>query len=312
MQIILSGVRITGTLNPAVRVEIKAQVSGQMDSIYADRGTVVTQRQVLAVTDDRAAKAQVESVKSQLAAAERDFNSSELLFKAGAASERAYVNAKVSVDSAKAQLTQAQQTVERGTIQSPIDGVISERAISAGEVVSPGQRLFAIVNSDNLECSASILPYDVVNIKIGQAAFLTLSAYHNRRFEGRIDRIDPVADPKSRRVGVYIRIPNQDRRLVAGLFASGTILTNALFAEQKVLVMPSAAVREENGVEVVYAVENDRLARHRVEIDRHGGAEEGLVEVRSGLQAGTRVVLSAPQELKDGMPVKIINTAKSP
>ena len=160
---ILAGVRVAGTLNPAVRVEIKSQASGQLDAIHADRGTVITQNQVLAILEDRGAKAQVESMKSQLAAAERDFNASEVLFKAGAASERTYVNSKVSVDSAKAQLTQAQLTVERGTVISPLAGTVSERLISAGEAVTPGQKLFTVVNSDNLECAASVLPADIVN-----------------------------------------------------------------------------------------------------------------------------------------------------
>lgn len=299
---ILAGVRVAGTLNPAVRVEIKSQASGQLDAIHADRGTVITQNQVLAILEDRGAKAQVESMKSQLAAAERDFNASEVLFKAGAASERTYVNSKVSVDSAKAQLTQAQLTVERGTVISPLAGTVSERLISAGEAVTPGQKLFTVVNSDNLECAASVLPADIVNVRIGQKALLQLSAYQERTVEGQVERIDPVADPRSRRVGIYIKIPNTDRSLVSGLFATGTILTNLAAGEHKALVVPSAAVRSEKGESIVYVIEGDHLARRRVELEP-GRASEGTVEIRSGLAAGARVVLSA-QDLKDGMKVQ--------
>ncbi|MHB8523311.1 MAG: efflux RND transporter periplasmic adaptor subunit [Limisphaerales bacterium] len=308
-RILLSGVRVTGTLSPAVRLDVKAQVSGQIDSIYVDRGTVVTQSQVMAVSDDQAAKAQVESFKSQVAAAERDFNSSELLFKAGAASERTYMNSKVSLESAKAQLAQAQQTVERGTVKSPVYAVVSERLVSAGEVVSPGQRLFTVVNPEKLECAAFVLPPDVIKIRPGQKVLLSLSYYGDRQIIGQVERIDPVADPKSRRIGVYISIHNEDHTLVAGLFATGTVLTDPGANEHKVLVVPVTAVRDENGVTVAYAIESDRLVRRPLEVGREGSGE-GLVEIRSGLKEGAKVVLSSSAELKEGVPVKILTAAK--
>jgi RND family efflux transporter MFP subunit len=303
-RILMSGVRVTGTLSPAVRLDVKAQVGGQISAVYTDRGTVVTQNQVMAVSDDQAAKAQVESLKAQLAAAERDFNSSELLFKAGAASERTYVNSKVSLESAKAQLAQAQQTVERGTVRSPLYAVVSERAVSAGEVVSPGQRLFTVVNPEKLECAAFLLPSDVIKLRVGQTALLTLSYYGNRQIVGRVERIDPIADPKSRRIGVYISVANADHTLVAGLFATGTVLTDPGASQDKVLAVPKSAVHNENGVQVVYAIADGRLVRQTVELGREG-TQEGLVEIRSGLKAGDKVVLSTSTELKPGVTVKL-------
>ncbi len=308
-QKLLAGVRVTGTLNPSVRVGIKALVSGLVLSTDVDRGMVVTQSQVLAVADDRTAKAQVDSLKAQLAAAEREFSASELLYKAGAASQRAYINAKVNVESAKAQLAQGEQSVDRATIRSPISGVVSERAIAAGESISPGQQLFTVVNSETLECIASVLPSEVVHIATGQPVVLNLSGVPDLPIDGAVQRIDPIADPKSRRVGVYITVANKGRRLVAGLFATGTILTNSAAAEQKVLLMPQAALRDENGAQVVYAIENGRLARRPVQVDAQA-TEEGRVEVKSGLTAGTKVVLSFAQALSDGIPVKLLSPEK--
>jgi membrane fusion protein (multidrug efflux system) len=307
---LLAGVRVTGTLNPAVRLDIKAQTSGQIEMIGVDRGSVVTQKQVVARLEDQGIKAQLDSTKAQLAAAERDFGASEVLFKAGAASERTYVNAKVNVESTKAQLAQAQQNMDRATVRSPINGVVSERAVSAGEVVNPGQKLLTVVNSDVLECAVSVMPADLMNIRIGQTAYLQAAAYGDVGVVGRVERIDPIADPKSRRVGVYIMIPNTNRALVSGLFSVGIIMTNDSPAMQKVLVLPTSAVLDEKGKAVVLAIEGERLTRRTVEVRANSG-EEGLVEVRSGISPGTKVLLSPGAGLKEGTRVRILETPKT-
>lgn len=306
-----AGVRVAGTLNPAIRVEVKAQVGGQLEFAYADRGTVVTQQQVLAVQQDLSTKAQVDSLKSQLAAAERDFGASELLFKAGAASERTFVNAKVSVDSAKAQLTQAQENQDRATVRSPIKGVISERLVSAGESVTPGQKLFTVVNAENLECAISVLPQEMAGVRIGQTAYFQLTSYPGMGVQGKVERIDPTADPKSRRVGVYVGIPNTNHVLFPGLFAAGIILTNETAANQKAVLVPSAAVLEVKGVQTVFAIEGEKLTRREVETLPYG-AEEGMLEVRRGLAPGTKVLLAPAADLKDGLRVKLAEAGKAP
>lgn len=303
-QNLLSGIRIAGTIDPAVRIDVKAQTSGQLTSLLGDRGTIVTRGQSLATIDDPVAKAQVESIKGQLVAAERDLAAFDLLLKAGATSERNYANAKVTVENTRAQLVQAQQNVERGAIRSAIDGIVSERVASEGEVVSPGQRLFSIVNVSNLVCDASVLPSDVSAIRTGQRAALTLASYGNKTVDGSVERIDPVADPKTRRVGVHIRIPNLQGKLVAGLFATGTILTNEA-GQASALLLPVAAIRDQDGKKFVHQIEGDQIVRKNVEVT--AAPDPGFAEVHSGLKAGDLVVLLPAADVKEGGKVQVVN-----
>lgn len=301
---VLPGVRVTGTTEPALRFEIKAQVPGKLAKVLVDRGMVVTQAQAVAISEDQVARAQLDAARAQVSAAERDFTSSELLFKAGAASERSHVNARLAVETAKTQLAQAADAVERGTVTSPVDGVVSERQVSAGEVVSPGQRLFTVVHSGELDCAASVLPADVPALQTGQEAVLTFSAYRNRQVRGKVERIDPVADPKSRRVGVTIRVPNPRGEILAGLFASVTILTNAAGGAAEVLLVPAGAVLESGGGRRVMKVEGGKLVQQEVQLGAPG-LEPGWFEVRSGLTSGDRVLLAPSKSVRDGMPVQI-------
>lgn len=304
---VLSGVHIIGTVNPSVRVEVKAQVGGLIDKVLVDRGLVVTQNQVLAIFADRAMVAQLQSAKAQLAAAERDNAATELLFKAGAASERAFVNSKVGTDSARAQLTQIEDTYNNATVRSPIAGVVSERLVSAGESAGPGQKLFSVVNSTTLELTTSIQPVDFAGVKVGMKAVMTFDSFGKRQIEGTVSRLDPVADVRSRQVGVSIEIPNKEGELVAGIFGSGTILTNSGSLE-KVMLVPSSAVRTEGDKTVVYAVDGAKLARHLVAVDAQS-PEEGLTKINSGLKEGEKIVLSPSAQLKDGGAVRILSIA---
>ncbi|HTH47524.1 MAG TPA: efflux RND transporter periplasmic adaptor subunit [Candidatus Limnocylindria bacterium] len=301
---VMDGIHIIGTVNPSVRVEVKAQVGGLIDTVLVDRGLVVTQNQVLAVFADRAMVAQLQSAKAQVAAAERDNAATELLFKAGAASERAFVNTKVGVDSARAQLTQIEDNYNNATIRSPIAGVVSERLVSAGESAGPGQKLFSVVNSSTLELTTAILPVDFSAVKVGMKAVMTFDSFGDRKIEGIVSRLDPVADARSRQVGVSIEIPNQEGELVAGIFGSGTILTNTGSME-KLMLIPSSAVRKEGDKSVVYTIGNGKLVRRVVSVDERS-PEEGRARINSGLTEGDKIVLSPSAQLKDSAVVRIL------
>lgn len=297
-----SGIRVVGTLTPWQVVEVKARMSEEVESLMTDRGMVVTQGQVLARLDDRGPQSELNRIRSQLAAAERDYRASEILFRGGAISERAHMNARVAVDGAEAQRVEAEQAVAHAVVRAPMDGVISDRAVSLGEAVSPGQRLFTVVNSDQLECVVSVLPSDAIHLRREQPALLRVAAYGGMELEGSVHRIDPLADAQTRRVGVAIRIPNHDARVVAGLFCTGTILTNAAAAETSILLVPAAAVRVEDGDRVAYVVRDGRMHRTAVTL-APGEDADGRVEVRTGLAAGDTVVLSSTQVLRDGVAV---------
>ena len=151
----------------------------------------------------------------------------------------------------------------------------------------------------------------MVNIRIGQAVYLALTSYPGRRVEGFVERIDPTADPKSRRIGVYVHIPNTNRSLFSGLFATGIILTNSVSVEHKSLLIPSTAVQDNNGIQSVFVVEAEKLVKRDLVLLPYA-AEEGLLEVQSGIQAGAKVLLSPSADLKPETKVRVSEAVKAP
>ena len=97
--------------------------------------------------------------------------------------------------------------------------------VSEGEAVNPGQALFTVVNTDYLELAGQVPVNQAARVRAGQPVEFSLAAYPGRVFRGEVARVEPTADPATRQVGVYVRLPNRDRALVGGLFATGRILT---------------------------------------------------------------------------------------
>lgn len=279
-----TGVRVTGSLDPARQVEVKAQVSGQLQRVNVDRGDSVRRGQLLAVIDSALQQAQSSAARAQLAAAERDFDAAEMLFKAGAISERDYVNARSARDAARAQVNQIGQSISHATIEAPQNGVVTSRDVSVGETVMPGATLFSIADVTRLELHGTIPADRISFVRLGQPVSLTLEAYPGRVIQGRVDRIDPVADASTRQVTVYVIVDNSSRELVGGLFATGVIETDMPAATVTPEVPPSAVVDGN-----VFEVSTGRVRR---------------IPVGSVLP-GQKVIVSPSADLKEGRAVEV-------
>lgn len=314
IETLAEGVLLTGTLNPYRIAEVRAQVPGLVSSIRVDNGDGVSQGQVMAVLSAQGirsgaagARAQVASAQANVALAEQRYESSRILYEAGAISQIDFQTAEAGLEAARGQLAAAEaqaasasESARQATITAPFAGEVSGRMINIGEAVSPGDPLFTVVNASTLELAGHIPVAEATSVRPGQRVEFALDAYPGRVFVGDVERVDPVADPATRRVGVYLRMPNTGRALVGGLFATGRIITGA---QDSVLVVPVTAVRNATGAAYVWVVENETLQRREVTVGTTDPAR-GLVAIESGLEAGDQVLV-APGEPEPGARIQM-------
>ena len=168
-----------------------------------------------------------------------------------------------------------------------------------GEAVNVGQTLLTVVNSQYLELRGQV-PVDQANqVRPGQPAEFTLTAFPGRTFSGTVARVDPVADAGTRQVGVTLRLQNTGE-LIAGMFASGRVVTGG---DRQALVVPAAAVRGQGADQHVMALVGDSVVRRPVTVGARDDTR-GVVAVESGLQAGERVIVS-PGVVPAGAKVRV-------
>jgi membrane fusion protein, multidrug efflux system len=309
-----SGPGLSGTLTAEREAAVNAQQAGTVVAVYADRGQPVRAGQILARIDDAAIRDQATSTLSGVRSAElavetarRNAERAATLNQAGALADRDAELARTQLASAQAQLADARaraasarKQLGNTEVRSPIDGVVSMRPVSAGDVVNLGAPLFTVVDPRSMRLEGSVPAGDLAALRIGAPVRFTVSGYPGRTFSGSIQRINPAADPVTRQVPVVVSIPNEQGALVSGLFAEGRVQAEA----RQALSVPSTAVDERGVTATVLRLRAGKAERVPVVLGARN-TETERVEVVSGLTAGDTILVGAAVTTTPGTPVRV-------
>lgn len=311
---IMSGPTISGTLEPEREAVLRAQVQGSVLQTYADQGQAVGAGTALARIDATgiqdaytSARAQVVAAKNAADIAAHDLTRNEKLLAAGAIAERdieqsrrASIAAQAALEDANSRLATANRQYRSTTVTAPFSGIVSERPVSAGDVVQPGTALFTVVDPSSMRLEASVPAEQLSMIRVGVPVAFTVSGYPGRQFVGHIVRVNPTADPTTRQVRIYVSIPNAGRTLVGGLFATGRMSSDAKTG----LVVPSSAVDVRGTAPFVMRVKGGKVEKVPVQLGINDKSSE-TYEILSGLQAGDTVLIGAAQGITPGTPIRV-------
>jgi RND family efflux transporter MFP subunit len=308
-----SGPPISGSLEARTEARVRAELGGQVERTFADEGQRVRRGVLLARLDDSAvrdaylsAKSAVRSAESALQIAQRNAERSSRLAQAGALPERDLetaqqnaTNAEGALADARARLALAAKQLDNTMVRAPISGAVSQRAVDPGDVVQVGAELFTIVDLSSLRLEATVPVEEIDRLKTGVPVEFNVSGY-DRRFSGRIERINPAVDPATRQVRIYVVIPNAEQSLVAGLYAEGRVATDA----RRAVAVPNSAVDRRGTAPVIHRLKGGKVDVVPVRLGVRDEATE-LVEIHSGIAQGDTVLLGSAQGVAEGAAVRI-------
>jgi membrane fusion protein, multidrug efflux system len=301
-----TGVPVQGTLKPVADVNIIAPVADVVEQMLVKEGQAVQRGQVLArmrTTSIAPAAASAEAAR-RIAAA--DYQRMQNLLREGAVAERDVETAEAQLKAAEAGAAAARKRLDESTVRAPFTGMIAQRLLQAGDRAGDGDRLFRIVNTDELEFTASVTTDALDRLKPGAAVALTVSGADGRQVSGRISRVNSTVDEATRQVKVYVLVPNRDHRLAGDMFASGRIV---LQRSPGALAVPAGSVKAGAGATLqVWVVAGGKLS-HRAVTTGVRDELRDLVEVKSGLREGEKVVVSQIEGLADGQIVQLARDA---
>ncbi len=251
-----------GNLKAVGTVEVLTQVTGTLEKVYVDFNDRVKRNQPLAEINTDKLKLTLKNAKAALdkAKAQYDYESSEyqknrMLQDRSLISDSDLASSKLSYETSKANLAQAENAYEEArmdieqyaVILSPIDGIVLDRAVDPGQTVvgsgSTNTQLFTLAeNLDVMDIEAAVDELDISRVKLGQAARFTVEAYSDRKFEGAVRQIRVVPAKSSNVVSytVIVRTENKDGALLPGMTATLEFLISQ---KKDVVLVPSAALR---------------------------------------------------------------------
>jgi RND family efflux transporter MFP subunit len=309
-----SGPAISGSLTPEEQATVRAEVGGPVLQTYVEQGQHVNKGSPLVRIDDATLREAVLSARAALSTAQnsadiakKEVDRDETLFKAGAIAQRdvevvtnQYSAAESQVANARSMLANAEKQLSKATVMSPFAGIVSERQVSAGDVVQPGGALYTIVNPATMRLEASVPADQLSEIRIGVPVDFTVNGYPDRQFTGHITSINPIADPATRQVRIIVTLPNTGGVLVGGLFADGHVASEVRTAP----VLPISAVDERSLQPFVMEIKNGVVQKANVTLGIRDAATE-TIEIRSGVQPGDTILLGAARGISEKTPVKV-------
>lgn len=312
---LLDTVRLSGSVTPMEQSAVKSEVAAKLVEVRVREGQAVKKGEILARFDtaDLTAKlneklSNLDGAKAQLVLAEKTRSKSAALRRNDIVSETNLDQAQSSlqfqlaqVGALNAQVELAREALRDAVVLSPIDGMVSVRAVHPGENLAINAPMFTIVDLSRVEVEATVPADDVARLQIGQSVRLRVEGFDDRIFPGRIARINPMTRAGSRAIPVYVSADNSDGALRGGMFASGEVQVaeaDAAFA------LPPVAIRHDDQGDFVLVIAGDRTERRAVA--RRGlWARGDLVQV-DGLVEGDRVVTGNLPGLTAGRPVTVI------
>jgi RND family efflux transporter MFP subunit len=314
---------VSGSLKAVNTALVKARVAAELKTLTVREGDAVKAGQVIGQLDTtefdwrlRQAEQQAAAARAQLEVAQRQLTNNNALVAQGFISPTALDTSVSNAAGAQANLQAALAAVElarksRGdaTLVAPISGLVSQRLAQPGERVALDARIVEIVDLSRIELEAAIAPQDLPGLRMGAKASLLLDG-SGEQVAASVARINPSASAGARTVAAYLALAPHPA-LRQGLFARGSIE----LGQTTTLAMPLSAVRNDQAEPYAIRVAGDgqaSRAERRVLVlgttgqPLHGVGGSGTwVEVRSGLQAGDRVLAASAGLVADGMRLKL-------
>lgn len=295
--------RYIGSTRSVDSVQVTSQVSSKVVWIGFDDEDVVEESQQLIRLDQRRAEADLRSIEARLERLRLNLRRIESAYEAGAANLSELDDVRAVVTETEAEADRARVVLDDHVIVAPFAGIITTRLISVGALVQPGDPVAVLNTSDPIEISFAVPESDLTKIQSGQTVIATFKGFDGIEFQGDLKTIGAEVDPTTRSATVYAEVPNPDRRLRPGMFATVTLVTGV--REDAVLLPESAILTEGKRVEV-FVIEDGTANRRRVIIAHR---YPGIVEIGQGLDPGTEVVTSGLQKLRDGTKVRFTEDA---
>ena len=318
-----------GSLNPFEEVIVSAEVDGIVRDIKVDEGTVVSKGMLIAAISEidyelelKRSDAALKQAEATLSNTKLEFRRKEALYKEQLVTQQQFDDvttrlslAEAEVERAKSTLSLARQKLAKTKIYSPIDGVIKEKKVTAGNYARNGTNLFVIIKNNPLKLFFTVSEKDIGKLKKGQDVTFKVDAFAEREFKGKVNIIYPSLEEKTRSLQIEALTPNTDGLLKPGLFAKVTLYTGE---SKDTILIPAISLLYEGDKVRVFIVEEDRSKTRNVKIGQQykiasktDGAESRVVEyieILEGISEGEKVVTVGQQNLSENTKIKIVDS----
>jgi membrane fusion protein (multidrug efflux system) len=272
--------------------------------VHVEVGDKVSTGDLLIVLDKTNPQAQYQQAKLARDNAVTEYNRIDVLFKQGAVSRQTYDLAILAKDIAETNFSNAKELLE---ITAPIDGIVTDVMFKSGELVSPGDAVATISNTDKIKCKLWVGEADHDRIKTGQQALFSLSKDNpadSKQIVGEVSEIALSADRESHLYKIVVHADNAQGWLRPGQLVPVKIIIESI---PDIMIIPKEAIIMQEEETYVYKITDNIATLTPIAL---GKENRKHVQIVGGLSLGESIVVYGMNRLKSGDRVKIVSSAE--
>jgi membrane fusion protein (multidrug efflux system) len=285
---------------------VKSEASGQVTNIFVQEGQIVKKGQVLVELDSRDYTTNLERIEANHKLVTIEFNRIAELFKRNIAAASEVDRLEAQLKDLEAQLKAAKLALERTRITAPITGRLNEIETRIGDWMSVDKPVAQILQMGEVKVTVGIPESDVSAVTDLKEADIIIEALDKLRVRGRKLFLSRQPSDLARLYNLELIVDNPDGRILPGMFARVEIVKKRF---EDALAVPLYAVISQDDENFVY-LENDNKAEKRpVEL---GILEGWMIQVKSGLNVGDKVIIVGHRQVDEGQAVQVIKNVTDP
>ncbi len=281
-------VEVVGTTASEEKINLSARIPAYVGEIYASAGDRVKKGQKLIALDARDIRQKLAAAEAQLNQAQTEYERTQKLFESQATTQQALTAAESMYNAARAQVAEVKVMLTYAQVESPIDGIVTERRVEAGDLAAPGMLLLAVYDPQRMRLEAPVPVRLVDRLVLGQEVEVALDR-PARTFKGAVAEIVSEVDAATRTQLVKVHLDGVEGDVLPGTF--GRLWVDA--EPREAIFVPASAVVRIGQLAFVQVVRDGRAFRRLV---KTGPAQGDRVEILSGLRAGDVVLAQPVQE----------------
>jgi len=306
-----SVLRFSTNLEAEREVEVYAEAARRVEELRVEEGDEVAKGDLLVRLQDDEQRTTLAKAKTEHAKAKREYERQRKLFEDELISEQAMNDATYEIERLELEVEEAERALSYTEVRAPISGTVTQRLVNVGDYVTVNQQLFQMVDFDSIVARVFVPEKELPRLKKGLTARVGSPALGEARYNGEVDRISPVVDPRSGTVKVTVDLPRAPG-LRPGMYVDVELVTelhdDALLLPKRALVYDSDQIfafrlGDKDGETTARRVLVQPVLEDKTHIEVSPG---------DGFEPGDRVVIAGQAGLKDGTVVRRVDLAEQP
>lgn len=309
----LPEIRVVGSLKPVRGADLSVEVSGIVDEVNFDSGGDVAQGARILHLRDADITAKLHTLQAAVDLAQANYNRDKELLPFQLVSQAQFDMDQANLDSAKAQVAEQAAILDKYTLKAPFAGHLGVRSINTGQYLSPGTSVVTLQALDPIFFDFFVPQQQLSDVKVGQNISVTVDAYPGATFTGKVTTIDPKVDSVTRNVAVRATLPNPQRKLLPGMYATAQISTGT---PQRFITVPQTSIIFNPYGNMVFLVQDSsgkdgkKQLTVKQTVVTTGQTRGDQIAVTGGLKEGDMIVTAGQLKLLNGSAINVDNTIR--